>query len=89
MAERHIKNHRDIVSIGEFNKLPASSSLELRLCPIHKKDVERNAVLYGQSPQAFGGNPPFEYIFESCCDEAINNELTFIQDFVANNSDNR
>jgi hypothetical protein len=89
MAERHIKNHRDIVSIGEFNRLSSSSPLELRLCTIHKKDVKRNAVLHGQSPQAFGGNPPFEYVFEGCCDEAINKELAFIQDFVANNSSNK
>jgi len=89
MFTRHIKNHTAIVLIGEFNRLSNSNSLESRLCPKHKEAVTRNHVLLGRSPQMLSGAPPFEYVFEGCCDEAIDNELNFIQNFMANNSDNK
>jgi hypothetical protein len=89
MVKRDIMSHQVINSIREFAELSKNHSLEPRLCPKCNKEVEITPEAINEPSQPFGGSMPIKYIFEGCCDEAIDNELNFIRDFAVNNSGNK
>ena len=86
MVKRDIGSHEVTNSIREFAKLSKNHSPEPRLCPKCNKEVEITPEAINESPQPFGGSMPTKYIFEGCCDEAIDKELQFIRNFVKDNS---
>lgn len=79
MVTRNITNPKEILDVAKFKE---NSNAEI-LCSVDKTAVQIKSIANSNSPQIFGASSPRYYVFESCCEEAIDNALNVIKEFSA------